>query len=458
MKIRVRIPPSPTGEPHIGTAYVALFNYAFAKKEDGVFILRIEDTDRSRLVADSEKKIIESLKWLGLVWDEGPYRQSERLPLYKKAAEELIESKNAYYCNCTPERLSKLREELQKKKEMPRYDKKCFYSPPKKGPFVVRLRVPEKGDTSFEDIIRGKIVFKNKDIDDAVILKSDGWPTYHLASVVDDADMKISHVIRAEEWLSSTPKHVLIYEGLGKKLPLFAHLPLLRNPDRSKISKRKNPISLLWYKNQGFLPQAMLNYLALMGWSHPEGKEIFDLNDFIEHFDLKRIDPTGPVFDIVKLEWMNGEYIRKMSNDELTKRLTDFTAVQSKNIANVLPLIKERIKKLSEFDELTGYFFKDVIEIEKEIIVQKGKSVNETKKVLMEISEVLNEIDWNKTAIETSIKEYQANIGWSNTDLFQTIRAATTGKRSAPPLFDTLEILGKKKTVSRIKKAVSLLS
>jgi len=456
--VRTRIAPSPTGDPHIGTAYTALFNYAFSKKNKGKFILRIEDTDRTRLVPEAEQKIIDSLTWLGIKWDEGPYKQSERLNLYQDTAKKLVTKGAAYYCNCPPERLEKVRQEQQAKGEVPRYDRKCRLNSPKKGPFVVRLKVPEAGETSFNDLIRGKITFKNKDIDDAIILKSDGWPTYHLAVVVDDADMKISHVIRAEEWLSSTPKHVILAKALESKLPNFAHLPILRNPDRSKISKRKKPVSIVWYREQGYLPEAIINYLALMGWSMPDGREKFTRDEFIREFDLARVDPTGPVFDLQKLEWLNGEWIRSLSAEELTRKLEGYAEVGSSDIRKVLPLVHERLKRLSEFDNLTNYFFDEEIEIAKETIIQKGKGVKETKEVLQKIAAALSTTDWNKKEIEDTVKRQQEKIGWSNTDLFQTIRGVATGTRATPPLFDTLEAIGKEKVAKRFKKAIALLS
>ena len=458
--VRTRIAPSPTGDPHIGTAYSALFNFAFAKKNKGEFILRIEDTDRSRFDEDSEKKIVDSLSWLGIKWDKGPIRQSERLLMYQKAAEELIKKGKAYNCDCSPERLDKVRKEQQAKRGVPHYDRKCRVSPPqnpKEGTFVIRLKVPEEGETSFEDLVRGKISFKNKDIDDAVILKSDGWPTYHLAVVVDDSDMKISHVIRAEEWLSSTPKHMLLYEAFGKKPPVFAHLPLLRNPDRSKISKRKNPVSLLWYKEQGFLPEALLNYLGLMGWSMPDSREKFDLEDFVENFDFGRVDPAGPIFDIQKLEWLNGEWIRGLGDEDLARRLEGYTGRSNEQIRKILPLVKERLKKLSEFDTLTSYFF-ETPHINKNEIVPKGKSLEETAKVLNSVVDVLSkEIKWEDEILHLALVNKPGELGWSKTDVYQTIRYATTGSRATPPLFDTLEAIGKDQVLNRLKNAIKIL-
>ena len=330
-RIRVRIAPSPTGNDlHIGNVYTALLNFVFAKKHKGKFIVRIEDTDRSRLVKGAEEKILSSLKWFGLLYDEGPdvggpyvpYRQSERIELYCHYAEELVKKGKAYYCLCTPERLEELRRQQQAKGIPTMYDGRCKnnkgqITKDKEQKYVIRLNVPDEGVTEFTDVIRGKISFENKLIDDQVLLKSDGYPTYHLGVVVDDYLMKISHVIRAEEWISSTPKHILIYQALGWELPVFAHGPILRNPDRSKLSKRKNPVWASWYREQGFLPEAILNYLALMGWSYPNGKDIFSLEEFIEKFRLEDLKTVGPAFDLKKLEWICGEYIRKTQNSKL---------------------------------------------------------------------------------------------------------------------------------------------
>ena len=461
--VRTRIAPSPTGDPHIGTAYTALFNYAFSRRNNGKFILRIEDTDRTRLVPEAEQKIIDSLSWLGTKWDEGPFRQSERLNLYQKTAKELVEKEAAYYCDCSSERLEEVRKKQQARGEIPRYDRKCrantSIQKSKGGSFVVRLKVPEEGETSFDDLIKGKITFKNTDIDDAVILKSDGWPTYHLAVVVDDADMKISHVIRAEEWLSSTPKHVLIYQALGNKPPVFAHLPLLRNPDRSKISKRKNPISLGWYKQQGYLPEAIRNYLALMGWSMPDGKEIFSLEEFIKELDLSRVDSAGPVFDLQKLEWLNGEWIRSFSKKELIVRIKDHSKASPSEIEKVVPLIHERLKKLSEFDLLTSYFFQDEIKLERSQIVPKSYDSNTTVSMLQNVERSLSKIEkWDSNAVEKTLNQKPAELGWSKTDLFQTIRYIETGSKATPPLHETLGLIGKKRALSRLQTSVKLLS
>ncbi|KKP67703.1 MAG: Glutamate-tRNA ligase [Candidatus Roizmanbacteria bacterium GW2011_GWA2_35_19] len=368
--VRTRIAPSPTGSDiHIGNIATALKNWAWAKKNHGKFIIRIEDTDQTRLVAGSEKKILETLERIGLKADESPlvggphspYRQSERLDIYKKYAEELVSKRKAYYCVCTPTRLTKMREEMQLKKQMSRYDRHCLINQEEvikqikenKTSFVIRLKIPDE-KIELEDLIRGKITFQAKDIDDQVLLKSDGFPTYHLGVVVDDYLMEITHIIRGEEWLPSTPKHVILYKSFNWPLPIFVHLPLLRNPDKSKLSKRKNPVWASYYLDQGIFPEVIVNYLALMGWSHPEGKDIFSLEEYLKVFDIKDIQTSAPVFDPVKLDWMNGEYIRQKSIRQLADQILEFYKKQNINldekvVEKTIPLIKERIKKLSDY-------------------------------------------------------------------------------------------------------------
>ncbi|MEJ2189476.1 MAG: glutamate--tRNA ligase, partial [Acidobacteriota bacterium] len=335
--VRTRIAPSPTGDPHVGTAYVALFNLAFARQHGGQFILRIEDTDRVRSDAASEAMIFDALRWLGLEWDEGPdvggphgpYRQSERAEIYREHAERLVASGDAYPCFCTKERLDALRAEQREKKLAFGYDGHCRSIPPEEAErrrkageaHVIRLAMPREGESVVRDLLRGVIRFPNEQIDDQVLLKSDGFPTYHLANVVDDHLMEVSHVIRAEEWISSLPKHVRLYGAFGWDEPVFCHLPLLRNADRSKISKRKNPVSLNYYRRAGYLPEAMLNYLALMGWTLPDEREEFTLEEFIDAFDLGRVSLGGPVFDLDKLTWLNGRWIRRTPVASLRERL-----------------------------------------------------------------------------------------------------------------------------------------
>ncbi|MBI4005009.1 glutamate--tRNA ligase [Candidatus Roizmanbacteria bacterium] len=469
--VRTRIAPSPTGEDiHIGNLYTALINYAFAKKHAGQFIIRIEDTDRERYVDGSEDRVLQTIKSYGIIYDEGPdiggpyapYKQSERLSLYKKYAEQLVEKGAAYYCFCSKERLDEIRKKQIAEKRIPKYDRHCrdvqssqlrqgFAGRAEFGvgsgeKYVIRLKVPDDRDIVFADVIRGKIIINSNTLDDQVLLKSDGYPTYHLAVVVDDNAMKITHVIRAEEWINSTPKHILLYEAFGWELPIFTHLPILRNPDRSKLSKRKNPVWAAWYLEQGFLPEAVLNYLSLMGWSHPEQKEIFSLAEFIEKVDLKNFQPVGPSFDIVKLEWMNGEYIRKTQNSKLRTKIFEYYNKQYPEniIEKTIPLIKERIKKLSDYLPLCEFFFKRP---EKHEIDLSNK-----RDLLKKMHDALLPIEqWNNRTIGDAMQELAKREGVRTGEFFMILRVATTGKKISPPLNESMEILGKQECLMRVK-------
>lgn len=371
---RVRIAPSPTGDPHVGTAYMALFDYAYAHKGGGRFILRIEDTDQARYNPESEQRIYDALHWLGLQWDEGPdiggpyapYRQSERLPTYQEYANRLLTDGHAYYCFCTRERLEAVRKAQEAAKQPPKYDRHCLRLTPLEvegrlasgQSRVVRLRMPDSGETTFYDLARGDVHFRNDLQDDQVLLKSDGFPTYHLAVVVDDHLMGITLVVRGEEWISSTPKHVVLYDALGWPRPGFVHMPLMRNADKSKISKRKNHTSLEWYRAQGFLPAAMRNYLALQGWSMPDGRETFSLEEFIASFTWDRVALGGPIFDLKRLDDLNGQYLRALSPDEFIATVDPWLpGVDPGVMLQIVPLVQSRFNRLSEFPRLAGFFF-----------------------------------------------------------------------------------------------------
>ncbi len=457
--VRTRIAPSPTGQDlHIGNAYMALINYVFAKKHNGQFVIRIEDTDRTRFVEGSEQRILKSLKWLGISHNEGPdiggtsepYRQSERLDMYKKYAEELVANDHAYYCFCTQERLELMRKDQESKHLPPMYDGLCKKIDPveakrriEKGEkHVIRLNVPDEGVTPFHDLIRGDISFENRLIDDQVLLKSDGFPTYHLGVVVDDHLMEISHIIRGEEWISSTPKHILLYQFFGWEPPQFAHMPLLRNPDKSKLSKRKNPVWVRWYKEQGFLPEAVLNYLATMAWAFPDGKEIFSIDEMIKEFKLEDIQTTAPIFDIDKLRWLNGEYIRRTQNSELKSQIYKFFdgKYPEEGIEKILPLVIERMKTLAEFGSLAGFFFERPKEYERPI-----------KKELLTIAKTaIESSQWNHDAMEKAIRSAAEKAGVKAKDVFMELRVAVTGKTVGPPLLESLEVLGKEETLLRL--------
>ncbi len=460
--IRTRIAPSPTGEDiHIGNLYTAYINWVYAKKNGGTFIVRIEDTDRTRYVSGAEEKIHQSLKAYGIVPDEGvdiggpfgPYRQSERLDIYKKYAEELISKGKAYYCTCTKERLDQVRKEMQAKKEIPKYDKYCLsrQDEVKKtietgSNYVIRLNVPSDTEVVFEDVIRGKVAINTNNIDDQVLMKSDGYPTYHMAVVIDDHLMGISHVIRAEEWISSTPKHILLYQALEWELPIFAHLPILRNPDKSKLSKRKNPVWASWYVSEGFLPEAVLNYLSLMGWSHPEEKEIFSKEEFMRVFTLERIQPVGPVFDIKKLTWMNGQYIMQMQDEELAKQILDFykDANFDKNIVErSVPLVKERMKTLKDYENIALFLF------ERPTVYELDFS--DKKDTLRKIKERIDSIeDWEAATIGEEMQKVATKEQIPFSKFFMMLRVAISGKKITPPLNESMEILGKEECSARI--------
>jgi len=460
--VRTRIAPSPTGKDvHIGTVATALMNWAYAKKNSGQFIIRIEDTDKSRLVEGGEEKMLKTLEAIGLKADESPlvggpyapYRQSERLAIYKKYAEELVTKRKAYYCICKPERLEEMRKKQQAEKKVPKYDRHCFSRQDevkqaiKNGEkYVIRLLIPDK-EIVFTDLIRGQIKIQGANLDDQVLLKSDGFPTYHLGVVIDDYLMKISHVIRGEEWLPSTPKHIVLYEAFGWELPQYAHVSLLRNADKSKLSKRKNPVWASEYLSQGIFPEALLNYLSLMGWSHPDGKEIFSLEEYVKVFNIKDIQKTAPVFDPIKLEWMNGEYIRKTQNSKLKAQIFEFYEKKypGELIEKTVPLIKERIKKLSDYLPLCEFFFKAPL------IYEVGLSGN--KKLLKNIYDELKKItEWKAGVIGEKMQDLAKKLGVKNNEFFMILRVVVSGKKISPPLNESMEILGKEECVKRINK------
>ena len=468
-EIRVRIAPSPTGDPHIGTAYIALFNYVFAKKHGGKFIIRIEDTDQTRYRAESEAMILDAIRWFGIEWDEGPdkggefgpYKQSERLPHYQKWAKELVSREHAYYCFCSSERLAELRKKQTENKLPPGYDRHCRNTDPKealarveKGDVhVIRFKVPSSGVTSFEDGIRGKVEFENTKLDDLVILKADGFPTYHLASVVDDHLMKISHVIRGEEWVSSTPKHVLLYQAFGWEPPHFTHLNLLRNPDKSKISKRKHPTSILYYKRKGILPEVLRNFLALMGWNPGGDQEIFSTEEMIEKFSWERFSLGGPVFDLQKLLWMNGQYLKKKSDFEWVQLLRQNVFTED-YLLQLIPLVKERVCAFEEFIDNTSFFFNGDLKYDESALPPKGVVAKEASTWLIELLEKLEGLQsWNVEHIKEACENYCKEKEIKTKDLFMTLRIVVSGGTVSPPLFETIHVLGKEMTRRRMRLA-----
>jgi glutamyl-tRNA synthetase len=476
----VRIAPSPTGDPHVGTAYIALFNYVFARKHGGKFILRIEDTDRTRSTLESEAAIMRALHWLGLSWDEGPdvggphgpYRQSERAEIYRQHAELLLERGEAYRCFCTSARLDELRK-ARGPKGPTGYDRNCRGLPPDEvkarldagEPYVIRLKMPIGGETVLEDKLRGTVRFDNTQIDDQVLLKSDGFPTYHLANVVDDHLMGVSHVIRAEEWISSTPKHVGLYQAFGWEEPTWIHMPLLRNADKSKISKRKNPVSLDYYRDAGFLPEALLNYLGTMGWSFSADREKFNLDEMIEAFSWDRISLGGPVFDLVKLTDLNGQYIRELAPEQLIARLRAWRFGDD-YVARLMPFAQPRIKRLDEFVPLTEFFFAgdlDYAPVEKEF-VPKGRTAAEVADALGAYVDAFDEPGqgtprpaFEAASLEQVGRTLCEKLGWKAKELFTPLRLAVTARTAAPPLFDTMAVLGREVCRRRIRLAAERL-
>ncbi len=473
-EIRVRIAPSPTGDPHVGTAYIALFNYVFAKKHGGKFLLRIEDTDQTRSTLDSEAAILRALHWIGLTWDEGPdvggpygpYRQSERTDHYRSAAVDLIARGAAYPCFCTPERLESLKAAQRAAKQPPGYDRRCRSLDSAEAqarrasePHTVRLAMPREGVTRFVDELRGDVEFSNATIDDQVLLKSDGFPTYHLANVVDDHLMKISHVIRAEEWISSTPKHVQLYRAFGWEAPLWVHMPLLRNADKSKISKRKNPVSLDYYRDSGFLPEALLNFLGNLGFSIGDNREKFTVAEMVAGFDWKKVSLGGPVFDLAKLTDLNGQYIRELSVEELLNRLHSWR-LSDEYLRRVLPLEHQRIERLDQLIPATSFFFSGDLDHRPVLgeLVPQGRDGASTAKVLADLVEALDNVrPWDKQAIEPVCRNFADSIGWKTKELFMAIRVAVTARTAAPPLFDTLEVVGKELCRRRLRSAAEML-
>ena len=474
----VRFAPSPTGPAHVGNAYIALFDYAFAKSTGGRFILRIEDTDRERSKPEYEDLLIRSIKWLGIEWTEGPdvggpvgpYRQSERKDLYHEYARELVDKGRAYPCFCTTERLAEVREQQKREKKDFGYDGKCRGLAPEEArrriadgePHVIRLAVPDTGETRFDDLVRGEVVFQNATIDDQVLLKSDGFPTYHLAVVVDDHLMGVTHICRAEEWISSTPKHVLLYDAFGWDMPVFIHMPLLRNTDKSKLSKRKNPTSVEWYREEGYLPEAMVNFLALMGFGMGD-EEKFSLDQFIAAFSWDKIGTGAPVFDLTKLDWLNGLYIREMPLDELARRLreghlADRDDLSDETLMKILPIVRERMKRLNDFTPLTDFLFADEVHPEVADLIPKKHDAAQTAEILRRVHERLAPItDWRTEPTEQACRDLCQEMEEKPKFFFMPIRVAITGSPVSPPLFESMEILGQEKSLARIQRAVGML-
>ena len=473
MTTRTRIAPSPTGDPHVGTAYVALFNQVFAKSRGGRFVLRLEDTDRARSTAAAEQAIVEALRWAGIVWDEGPdvggafgpYRQSERLDVYRQHVEELLAAGAAFRCFCSAERLEAMRREQLARGETPRYDGRCLALPIEAAraraeageAHVVRLAVPSEGECRFTDGLRGHIEIPWRQVDMQVLLKSDGFPTYHLAVVVDDHLMEISHVLRGEEWLSSMPKHLLLYKAFGWEMPAHYHLPLLRNPDGSKLSKRRNPTGLDYYRRAGYLPEALLNYLARMGWSMPDERERFGIDEMTAQFDIDRVSTGGPVFDATKLDWLNGQYIRALPADEFMDRVQAW-ALNRANLAPLAPLVQQRAKRLSDLLAQADYLLGDRPALQAEDFAHKTLTAEDCRRILDHVGRRLEEVaEWRRDALYDALKSLADSMELKLRDLLAPLFVALAGRPVALPIFDSLAYLGRDLSRARLRSALTAL-
>lgn len=468
--------PSPTGEVHVGSLSIILKNYAFAKKNGGQFILRIEDTDKVREVPGAAARLMDVIHAYGLDWDEGPdkggphgpYTQSEKLPAYKVRAEELVAKGQAYYCFCSKEKIEAAREAARASKVPPKYDRHCRSLSQAEveaqlqsgADYVIRLKVPDHREIVFQDLIRGEISINSDIIDDQVLLKSDGFPTYHLAVVVDDHDMEITHIMRGDEWLSSTPKHILLYEAFGWQPPVFAHIPVYLNPDgQGKMSKRKGDVSAESYLNKGYLPEALLNFFMILGWTPKDQRDIVTLEEYVKEFDPSDLSKKSVAFDVIKLNWLNGIYIRKMYEEhpaDLVERLQKFlpSDFPADKLTQILPLVFERLEKLSDIEELTSFFYREFA-LDRELLLKKATSELVVGQ-LEELKAALASGPWSVEFLETTLRELQAQANYQKSQYFMMIRVAVTGKKATPPLFETMEVLGRERVLARLAEAKRL--
>lgn len=473
--VRTRMAPSPTGELHVGGLAMALKDYAWAKRNDGAFILRIEDTDQSREVSGAVERIKAILTTFGLHWDEGPdvggeygpYIQSERLAVYQEKAKELIATGHAYYCFCSRKRLEEVRNHQRANKQPPMYDGHCRSLPAEevaqqlaaKKPYVVRLKVPKNEPLRFTDLLRGEITFETNSVDDQVLLKSDGFPTYHLAVVIDDHAMQISHVFRGEEWISSAPKHVLLYKAFGWETPTFVHFPVFLDPSgKGKMSKRTGTVSVEAFLSQGYLPEALLNFLMILGWAPKDGDEVMTLDRYVQEFNPADVSAKSVKFDLAKLQWLNGVYIRKLPIEELSARLIPFLPEDfpQEKLAAILPLVSERLSLLKDIEELTAFFYRPIT-VDQTVLLKKAdaelvtQQLHLTKETLSEVSQ------WSVATIESAVRKLQEEHEWQRGQYFMMLRIAVTGKKATPPLFDTIAVLGQAITLERLDSAAKRL-
>ena len=472
MTVRTRIAPSPTGDPHVGTAYIALFNLCFARQHGGQFVLRIEDTDQTRSTAESEQAILDALRWLGLEWDEGPdvggphgpYRQSERKDIYRQYAEQLVEAGHAFRCYRTPEELDALREQIRAEGQTRALKPSDLELPAEEQarreaeghPYVIRMRVPESGRCVIRDRLRGEIELDWALVDAQILLKSDGMPTYHLANVVDDHLMGITHVIRGEEWINSAPKHKLLYEYFGWEMPELCHMPLLRNPDKSKLSKRKNPTSILFYERLGVLPEALLNYLGRMGWSMPDEREKFTLAEMIAHFDIDRVSLGGPVFDVEKLRWLNGVWIREaLDDDAFAERLLDWS-FRRERLMPLVPHVKGRIHTFSDVAPMSAFLFSGMLPLTEADFEHKKLDPDTVKLVLQfALWRLEAQRHWTKENIFADLKALAKGMGIKIGDFMAPIFVAIAGTPNSWSVVDSMEWLGPDMSRARLRHALN---
>ncbi len=473
--VRTRMAPSPTGEYHVGHIATLLKNYAYAKHCGGQFILRIEDTDQERLVPGAVERIMQVIHDYGLDWDEGPgkdgphapYVQSERLPGYKVKAEELVAAGKAYYCFCSRERLETIREEHRAQKVPPKYDRHCRGLDTETvkqrlatgESYVIRLKVPDNVSVVFTDLVRGEIEVNSDVVDDQVLLKSDGFPTYHLAVVVDDHAMEITHILRGEEWISSTPKHVLLYQAFNWQPPVFAHIPVFLNPDgQGKMSKRKGTVAARSFLDDGYLPEAMLNFFMILGWARADQTEILSLQEYINEFDPKDISAKSVVFDLQKLNWLNGMYIRQLSMPELTQRVEKYvpTDFPREKLAEILPLISERLVKLSDVESLTEFFYRPVAH-DGALLLKKSTPEEVATQLNLLITKLGEVASWDIPILETLLRGLAVEHAWKNSQFFMLIRVAVTGRVATPPLFETMHVIGQAEVINRLQAALKVI-
>ncbi|GHE20092.1 glutamate--tRNA ligase [Halomonas urumqiensis] len=474
MTVRTRIAPSPTGDPHVGTAYIALFNLCFARQHGGQFILRIEDTDRVRSTPESEQMILDSLRWLGLDWDEGPdvggphgpYRQSERGDIYAQYARQLIDAGHAFKCFRTSEELDELRESRKaagmhlalKPADLALPAEEQARREREEWPYVVRMQVPASGTCVVSDMLRGSIEVDWAQVDAQVLLKSDGMPTYHLANVVDDHLMGITHVLRGEEWINSAPKHQLLYDYFGWQMPELCHMPLLRNPDKSKLSKRKNPTSINYYRRMGYLPQAVTNYLGRMGWSMPDEREKFSLDEMMAHFDVQRVSLGGPVFDLDKLTWLNGLYIREDLDEQAFLKALMEWAFNEEYVKQILPQVRPRVETLSDVMPLAGHFFSGLPAIEEQSFDAVKLGREDLVKLLQFLVWRLETLPaWNKPALLDEVKTLSGHFDLKMKDFLAPVFIAVTGSSASTSVMDAMAILGSDMTRARLRHAIAVL-